>query len=822
MGKALSGTSDLVLRTFDLLETPALVIGGDLTVLKANEAAHKAFGRPPGGMEGSKVERFLSLPEAWAAYYAGRKEEGARLDAALRRGDGSATAARVSAVPLGPEEGDLLVIEDVSGQEALKQKASQRTKELIILSGFADMLTRHDDTEELLKDLTGFLCHKMGIDAGWVHRTEGDGSLRLLSAVGYEGAERDVARLGPGQCLAGKVLSSGRPLLVKNAPADPRINRVDTASTGFRNIASVPIVSRGKVLGVLSLASRRAGHFTSMDMQMLSLMCGQLGVAMENERLIEELHDQMRYLGLVNELSSTVNSSLSIGSVFRIMLSEMRKLIEYDRASLLLYSEERDDLLIFALDTEMKTTLPKGMRAPIEGTSAGWVIRHNRPWINRDLASEVRFAHDSKLRDDGIRSTVSIPLYQDKMLGVFNLDSSEPGKYSDKDLQILLPAAKHIAIALENSLLFEEISREKKEWERTFDAITDMVWIEDTSQRVLRANQALLRKTGLSSMEVLGTRCGRVLSLIGLDNVGCLCGETIATKRPSSSEVRSEGGSIFNFWAYPLVDEEGHLYAIVHYLKDVTSQKRLEQQLIRADKLASLGTLVAGIAHEINNPLGIVAGYSEALIDRAGDPKLLGMEEFEDFPEYLGIIHREMFRCKEIVGSLLDFSRPHKGKTRELDMNELIKEVMLIVKHRAKRLHYNLEFDLNRDLPKIVADPGGMRQLLMNIIINAMYFTPEGGSITIRTERDESPAPGEGREFIRVSITDTGSGIPKEAIDKIFDPFFTTKPIGEGTGLGLSICHRIAEEHGGRIEVRSEPGRGTTFIIKIPAKGADG
>jgi two-component system NtrC family sensor kinase len=822
MRKALTGASGLLLRTFDLLETPALVIDGALTVLKANEAAGKAFGLAPRDMEGSRVERFLSLPEGWEAHGAGRREEGVRFDAALRRADGSATAARASVVPLEPEEGDLIVVEDVSGQEALRQKASQRTKELIILGAFAEMLTRHGDTEELIKDLNGFLCQKMGVDAGWVHRTEADGSLRLLSAVGYGGAEKDIARLEPGQCLAGKVLSSRRPLLVKNAPTDPRINCLDTASTGFRSVASVPIVSKGRVLGVLSLASREAGHFTSMDMQMLSLMCGQLGVAMENERLIEELHDKMKYLGLVNELSGTVNSSLSIGSVFRIMLAEMRKLIDYDRASLLLYSEERDDLLIFALDTEMKTVLPKGMRAPIEGTSAGWVIRHNRPWINRDLAAEVKFVHDAKLLEDGIRSTVSIPLYQDKMLGVFNLDSAEPEKYSDKDLQILLPAAKHIAIALENSLLFEEISREKKEWERTFDAITDLVWIEDTSQRVLRANQALLRKTGLSSMEVVGTRCGRILSIIGLAGVGCLCGETISTKRPSSREVRSATGSIFNFWAYPLVDEEGHLYAIVHYLKDVTSQKRLEQQLIRADKLASLGTLVAGIAHEINNPLGIVAGYSEALIDRARSRKLLGLEEFEDFPEYLEIIHREMFRCKEIVGSLLDFSRPHRGKKRELDMNELIKEVMLIVKHRAKRLHYNLEFDLNRDLPKIVADPGGMRQLLMNIIINAMYFTPEGGSITIRTEKYERMVRGAGREFVKVSITDTGAGIPKETIDKIFDPFFTTKPIGEGTGLGLSISHRIAEEHGGRIEVLSEPGKGSTFVIKIPAKGEDG
>lgn len=816
MGRALAGSSGLILKTFDFLDTPVLVIDRNFVVLSANDTAENIFTHTPGDMVGADINDFLAVQGTWTVDFPEKEEKGRKFDVAFRRKDGSVMASRVSMMYLEPEDAGLVIVEDVSGQRALKQRASQRTKELMILSTFADMLTSNDVIDEILKEVVDFLPQKMDADAGWIHITGSDGNLNFLFGRGYESAENDVARLSPGECLAGKVLSSGRPLMVKDARTDPRVNRIDTEATGFRTIASVPIISRNRIWGVLSLASVRPDHFTSMDMQVLSLICGELGVAMENARLIEALHEKMKYLALINELSSTVNSGLSIGTVFRIMLSELGKIIEYDRASLLLYDEKRKNLLIFALDTEMKTVLPKGMRAPLEGTSAGWVIENNRPWINRDLASDIQFVHDAKLRDDGIRSTVSIPLYQDKMLGVFNLDSLKPRKYTEKDLQILLPASKHIAIALENSLLFEEISKEKKEWERTFDAITDMVWIEDINQRVVRANQALLQKTGLSIVEVAGTRCGELLSLLGFGNIGCLCTDTISTKLPSSREVRSEGGGIFNFWAYPLVDEEGQLYAIVHYLKDVTSQRRLEQQLIRADKLASLGTLVAGIAHEINNPLGIIAGYSEALLNRARDSKLLGIEEFEDFPEYLEIIHKEMFRCKEIVGSLLDFSRPHKGKSRELDMNELIKEVILIVNHRAKRQHYNLVLDLNRDLPKIIAEPGSMRQLFMNIIINSMYFTPEGGSITIRTEMDERE--NKEREFIRVSITDTGTGMPQEIIDKIFDPFFTTKPIGEGTGLGLSISHKIAEEHGGSIDVRSEPGGGTTFIIKIPAK----
>ena len=455
--------------------------------------------------------------------------------------------------------------------------------------------------------------------------------------------------------------------------------------------------------------------------------------------------------------------------------------------------------------------MKKGVKAPIEGTSAGWVVRNNRPWISDDL-EQTQFPLDRKLLQEGIRSTVSIPLYHDRMLGVFNFDSTEPGRYAERDLETLLPVAKHIAVALENALLFEEISKEKKEWERTFDAITDMVWIEDGRQRVIRANRALLARTGFTGAEIAAKSCRELLDRIGIIfGECCLCTATIESRRPTSLELKGQGGTSFSFWAYPLMDEEGKLYAIVHYLKDVTAQKRIEQQLLLSDKLASLGTLVAGIAHEINNPLGIIAGYSEALLDRAHDPSLAHVPGFEDFPGYLRTIHAEIFRCKTILKSLLEFARPSGGTFREIDINEVIKEVLLLLQHRTARLQHGIVLDLNRDLPKVRADAGSLRQLLMNLLLNAISFTPPGGSISIATRRDPET------DGVRFVVRDTGEGIAPEIIGKVFDPFFTTRPVGEGTGLGLTISHRIVEEHGGTIEVESEPGKGAAFIIRLPA-----
>ncbi|MFO0753052.1 MAG: GAF domain-containing protein [Thermodesulfovibrionales bacterium] len=830
---------DIMLKTFDLLTTPAFVIDERLTILSLNTTACGLFLSTPGEIEGKNLSTLLFRPPDHGSNRNAKQDGGMEhlfppcpsgeaggetsCEVFCRKKNGDIFSASLSLLPYTHPDRKLVVVQDISGRKRLQQRASQRTKELSIFNTFAKILTRNRDIDRIMYETIDMLISLMGADKGWIYHVDEDaGVLRLAAQRNFSPAMLERVRIAkPGQSLCGKVLTSRRPLLVKRSSEDPR---VPVTEEGMESMAGVPIMSsQGDILGVLAVSNRNPSYFTSMDMQLLAVIGNQFGVALENARLIAQLRDKMRQIELINELSGIINSSLSIGTVFRIMVSEIRKLISYDRASLLLFNERDNNLIIFALDTDMKTILTKGVRAPLSGTGAGWAIRNNRPWINRDLLEEIVFPLDRKLLNEGIRSTISIPLYRDKMLGVFNLDSTEPHHYTARSMEILRPVAKHISIALENAALFEEASKEKKEWEKTFDAIADMVWIEDEKQCVMRANKILLLKTGFSVVEIMESSCGEILAKLGVSGGESLCSDAVTAKRPSFMELRGAGGNIFYFWTYPLTDEEGELYAVVHYLKDVTPQKKLEQQLVRADKMASLGTLVAGIAHEINNPLGIIAGYSEALLDRAKSRSLLEQEEFEDFPEYLQTIHNEIFRCKGILRTLLDFARPSGGICREIDINELIKEVILLVNHRAKRLKHNIELQLDRDVPKIYAEPGTLRQLFMNILINSMYFTPERGSITIKTEAAQDP-PGKGKEdadWIRVSIKDTGAGIPADIIGKIFDPFFTTKPVGEGTGLGLSICHKIVEEHGGSIDVSSEEGKGTTFFIRLPARGGE-
>jgi len=706
----------------------------------------------------------------------------------------------------------------------LAHRAALKGREVSVYSALTNILSQGSDMKPMMKEVLKVLVKAAKIDAAWLYLADEKG--KALSLCCFEGVEESIfegaKELCSYQCLIGRVLSSGRALLVKNSAEDPRITHIKIKESGVKSIAAVPLLlkadikgigeKRGKVVGVLGAASMVEERFSSYDMQFFSAVGTQLGVAVENTRLIEKLREKMKEIELINEISNVVNSSLSIGHIFRLVVSELKKMLDFERATITILDEARNKLNIFTLDTRLPTSLTKGTRAPLEGTSAGWVTRNQKPWINGDLSREIAFEHDRRLLNEGIRSTISVPLFKDKPLGSLNFDHVLPGRYSEKDLEILMPVARNLSIALENALLFEEISREKREWEKTFDAITDMVWIEDLKGNVLRTNRAAADKTGQAESSLIGKNSEEIFRALKIRTAHPLLESGGGTGRRYRELT---GGGIYLHWTYPLMDSEGNAYGIVNSLKDMTEQKRLEQQLFRASKLASLGTLAAGIAHEINNPMGIIAGYSEALRDRAGDPELLKVPSFEDFPEYLDTINREIFRCKDILKTLLDFARPSTGTFREIDINEIVKEVILLLQHTAKKQNQLLQLDLDREIPKTAADPGGLRQLFMNIIMNSFYFVGPEGKISISTRRETDPY---GSSFIRITVTDNGKGIRREDIERVFDPFFTTKPAGEGTGLGLSICHRIVSAHDGTIDARSRPGEGTTFLIRLPVK----
>lgn len=257
-------------------------------------------------------------------------------------------------------------------------------------------------------------------------------------------------------------------------------------------------------------------------------------------------------------------------------------------------------------------------------------------------------------------------------------------------------------------------------------------------------------------------------------------------------------------------DEIGELGKTFNYMADSIKERdeklkeQTKNQIMKSEKLAMIGRLAAGVAHEINNPLGGILVYSHLLLeDTAGsDPKRANLEK----------IIRETTRCKDIVRSLLDFARPGEPKIELSSLNETIEGVLSLVEKQVLFHNITIEKDLARDLSRIAFDKSQLQQVFMNIVLNAAEAMDGKGKLTIRTQISVDGSYGEAK------FTDTGHGIPKENFENLFEPFFTTKKPGEGTGLGLSISYGIVKKHSGKIEVESEVGKGTTFTIKLPIK----
>jgi len=256
----------------------------------------------------------------------------------------------------------------------------------------------------------------------------------------------------------------------------------------------------------------------------------------------------------------------------------------------------------------------------------------------------------------------------------------------------------------------------------------------------------------------------------------------------------------------PFFDSAGNFKGFVGINKDITERKRMQEQLIIADRLASVGELASGIAHELNNPLTGVIGFAQMALDK-------------DIPDYLKkdvqIVYSEAQRAAQVVKNLLTFARKHPPAKQLTSINSIIEKVLELraYEQRVNNVQVNTQFA--PELPEVMADYFQLQQVFLNIIINAEYFMIEahnGGNLTITTERVE--------DTIKASFADDGPGISEENLGHLFDPFFTTKEVGSGTGLGLSICHGIVAEHGGRIYAESEPGKGATFIVELPI-GAD-
>lgn len=359
-----------------------------------------------------------------------------------------------------------------------------------------------------------------------------------------------------------------------------------------------------------------------------------------------------------------------------------------------------------------------------------------------------------------------------------------------------------------------KLRNKKNELQAIFDAVNDGVIVFDHNGSIQHLNHVCPQFFPAEALD--GGGCRDVFHPdVAFSPHNCPVELALHGERVETSMVSVREGSnprYIDITANPIQDALGEKTRALVFMRDVTLKRLHEMQLIQTEKMSSIGVLATGIAHEINNPLTSVAGYAEALLRRFRDEPQLGSDNrLDDFPKYLEVIVREAYHCKGIIGSLLNFGRKSDGMLGTVNLNGLLLEILELLKHQPNYAEIEVSARLQEKIPSILGDPSGLRQVFMNLVINACHAIKDGGTVEVSTTYSVE------EQAIFVQVSDTGCGIAHDVIDRIWDPFFTTKEVGKGIGLGLALSYNIVKRHGGEINVKSAAGEGSQFTVRLPA-----
>jgi len=393
---------------------------------------------------------------------------------------------------------------------------------------------------------------------------------------------------------------------------------------------------------------------------------------------------------------------------------------------------------------------------------------------------------------------------------VIGIGKTVDGDYlSSEDVELLLTIAGYVAIALDNSQLYSSLEQKAAQVERLKDFSENIVeslnvgvLAVDLEGRVESWNTQLEQLIGVPRSDAVGRRLDEVLAADLVAEIAAHeSDERVSSLYKFHLRNRTGRQLVVNVSIAPLVGKSGERIGRLILVDDITQRIRLEEQLLQSEKLTSLGLLAAGVAHEVNTPLAVISNYIQMLAKQLPD----------DDPRHAltDKIVKQTFRASEIVNNLLNFSRTGAAEFAEVNLNRVLEETLSLVVHPFRTARVQVIQNLQGDLPPVLGSNNRLQQVFLNLFMNARDAMPSGGMLEVRTAGQNGS--------VEVEVTDTGMGISREHLNRIFDPFFTTKSSGRGTGLGLSVSYGIIKEHAGKIEVRSTPGKGTSFRLEFPS-----
>jgi two-component system NtrC family sensor kinase len=519
------------------------------------------------------------------------------------------------------------------------------------------------------------------------------------------------------------------------------------------------------------------------------------------EQLASQLDRRISELFSLQELSYVLSESIQLDRIVDQVVKYAGRFLQADGAIVVLADEERGRTLRVAGASGTLESLRGQVTEEADTALVRFAMQRERievvqgsavPSVNLIAGLTVRSAAVAPLRSQGTT------------IGALAVADRQGGPFTTEDLWLLSTVATNASVVLTNSRLYEMVRRSKEEWETAFNALAEGIAVVGPGDAVLRANRALAALAEMPEAELVGCRLRELLPGAA-EAVDELIDAAHRGERTAPVVVRLErSGRVLRLTAAPLAGRAGP-GPVVMLVEDVTEQRTMEAQLIQNDKMASIGQLVSGVAHELNNPLTSIAGLAELLLERELQP------EFSR--DHLRVIHDQAERAGRIVRNLLTFARKGVPEKAPVDLNDVAARTSLLIVYELQLHGIELESALHPEPVVVLGDRHELQQVLLNLVTNAVQAVsalPPGQArrIAIATAGSNGVA--------ELRVRDTGPGVPPQHASSLFTPFFTTKGPGQGTGLGLSLSYGLIQSHGGVLSYEPPPEGGAEFRIVLP------
>ncbi len=718
-----------------------------------------------------------------------------------------------------------VAIENARLYELTARALTQRVEELSTTAEIVHELAAASlDLERVIDLMLDRAMEATGAEYGMIalHDKE-KGGLLLLSQKGYPLGVLESYRYEPWpieQGIVGRVVKTGTVSLVSDVSQDP--DYVEIVEQ-VRSQLAVPIIREGGVIGVVSLESSELARFCERDAGFVSYLAKHVAIAIENARLYESVTERMREAMALYRVSTKLMRTLNVDQLLGEILEVLERSFGYLGCAVLLVDETSDELYIKASRGYPQEVVER-TRIKIGEGITGWVAAHKVPLNVPDVAEEPRYIAGV----EGTRSEIAVPMLSgEKVIGVLDVQSPKVNAFDEDDLMILSSVAAQATIAIEKAWLFEQVAEGRNKLQAILNSTRDGILMLDTTGQIVMVNPMIEQLWNLDRTEAIGLDLAQLAEedpqglLAKLGYTQEQIREFLQQLREGQQEVQKavyevatpEHRAIERVCA-PVLDEQGGAIGRVIVLHDITEEKELEK--LRED-------LTNMIVHDLRTPLTAIMGGLHLLKEAIEAPSPRA-------EMLLGIATSSSEKMLELVNSLLDISQLEAGQMRLEIKARSLPDLIEVARERVAPLALEggitLQVDLPPDLPPVAVDEDLVTRLLVNLLDNAIKFSPQGGVVSVRangvsaTPTFEGSSEGTAQRYISVSVTDMGPGIPEKYREKIFEKFSQVEGQenrrDRGSGLGLTFCKLVVEAHGGHIWVESQVGQGSTFTFTLP------